>query len=44
MGSTYVDHEAYEWDGSYAYSSSMSGRVLTSISRHSFLPTLEELV
>jgi hypothetical protein len=39
MNQTYVDHEGYEWEGSHAYSSN-SGRVLTSISEHNFLPTL----
>jgi hypothetical protein len=33
MNQTYVDHKAYEWEGSYAYSTIVRG-VLTPISRH----------
>jgi hypothetical protein len=37
----YVDLVAYEWEGSYAYSSN-SGRVLTPTSRPKFPPIIEE--
>jgi hypothetical protein len=41
MNQTYVDHEAYEWEGSYALFLN-SGTVLTPKSKHNFPPTLEE--
>ncbi len=41
LNQTYVDHEAYQWEGSYAYSS-IRGGFCTTIRRNSFPPTLEE--
>jgi hypothetical protein len=29
MNQTYVDHEVYEWEGSYAYTSMVGGFLLT---------------
>jgi hypothetical protein len=42
MNQTYVDQEAYEWEGYYAYSIVGGFLVLTPINIHNFSPTLEE--